>query len=533
MPSTYALPFFRPKTSALAFWLPAIAIYGGIALYWFGDPVSHSFSREDLWQYIAAIGALADDPWSPLNPFVAGDFASRLFGPVHLATGIVGHYLHLNLVQMFGLVCLFNAALLVAGIHVFALKYYRSDWGPAALLAVLICGWNIQPLVFTGIESPAALIFGIGYPATTAIGAGLLAWGWSIALLETRDRTPWRGLGGIALLVAAMFINHQLGGGIAIIGMACLGAFWPALFRRRVALAAAVAAGLALAALWPWFDVYAVFFTANRGFWNVPDFNFYSFAVLFTMLAPGIIGIFALRLPMLAMLACFFGIYMLGLVGQPVAHRFLAPTALVLHIGYAQLVFDNWRRRSGLILVFTIPLFAINSWATYSFIGDYAVIRSINGNVMVNARCLLADRPTGIAAYEVAAWPIVVNGLKVYVTPYPETLIPDQEARWQRNRALFEAPVDAAARRRMAAAIGVRVLVAHTIGDKLALSRPDQARLARQAWRVSHIQSLVRYDLFPPPAGTSPAVVPADPGCAVTRGAAVAVAPTGARPAGR
>ena len=487
------------RYATLAYWLAAAVVYGWVASRSWPVPPMLSETNWDVWQHIAALQTLLHDPWSPPNPFIEGDASSRLYGPVHVALGAIGHWLGWTQVQAYQGAVALGLCLMAAGQFAFGRAYYRSAWGPLALLAAMLFGWTVS-FLYPGLSSPLALIFNIGLPAGIAIGASLLSWAWSIRLLQRRS---WPELGGFALFVAVQFANHQLGAGIALIGVACFGAFSPASFAARVRLALAVAGGLGLAALWPYFNPYAVLATVDRKAWDA-GIDFYSFDTLWKCLVPAAIGVFGLRRPTVVLLALYGAAYLLGLAGSPTSHRFLAPCVIVLQIGLGQLLLRHLPRRWPLIVAAAMPFVAIQFFLVAVYLKDNAAFMRRNGNLIVQGQRLLQDNPHGIAGYQAAAWPAVASGHKVYITPFTETLILDQPERLVNNRRLFDPGLDRVQRLALARRLGITVLIA----ERAALSATAFARLREQSIAVTTAGPLTRFDLEPQPAGATRNILP-------------------------
>ena len=479
-------------------WLPAAGFvalavvgYGWILWFQLGDPLVLGLTPRDVWQHLAALQALMLNPAAPLNPFVATADPSRLFGPVHVVLGWAGHAFGWTILQAYVAVCTLNLTMLAGGIWAFARSYYRNPWGPLVLLAVTLLGWAVA-FTFPGVQSPVSLIKNVGIPATFMIGAGLFGWAWTIRLLRRWSAVE---LALFTLFVALMFANHQLGAGIMLIGCGCFWLAGPAPWRQRAGLAAAVAAGLTLAAAWPYFDPWAVFVTAERASWRA-GIDFYAAQAVVPMLVPAALGVFGLRRPTLLMAGVFFGLYSTGLAQVAVAHRFLSPLTLVLQIGLAQLILDHGRRHSLIVAGLAMACIAPHAVTAQAEIDGMQAQVLRDGNVLSVARVLLADRPAGIAAWQAAAWPVVANGMKVLITPFTETLIPDQPRRWKLNEALFARHATPAARLALACRLHVGTLVAEA--DTLAA--PTQAALRTLAIRTTRSRNLLRYDL--PACGT-------------------------------
>ncbi len=483
-----------------AYWLAAVIVYG-----WFGSrswpvPPMVSETNWDIWQHIAALQTLLHDPWSPPNPFIATNASSRLYGPVHVTLGAIGHWFGWTQVQAYQGAIALGLCLMAAGQFAFGRAYYRSPWGPLALLAAMLGGWTVS-FLYPGLSSPLALIMDIGLPAGIAIGASLLSWAWTIRLLQRRS---WVELAGFALFVAVQFANHQLGAGIALIGVACFGAFTPAAdFAVRVRLALAVAAGLGLAALWPYFNPYAVLATVDRKTWDA-GIDFYCFDTLWKCLVPAAIGVFGLRRSTGVLLALYAAAYLLGFAGSPTSHRFLAPCVIVLQIGLAELLLRHLPRRWPLIVAVAMPFGAIQSVLVAGYLDDNAGFMRRNGNLIVQGERLLADNPRGIAGFQAAAWPAVASGHKVYITPFTETLILDQPERLLNNARLFAPGLDQAQRLALARRLGVTVLIA----ERGVLPAATVARLRAQSLRVTTAGPLTRFDLEPQPAGATRNILP-------------------------
>ncbi len=474
-----------------AYWLAALILYAVIALGSVPTPWTLAEIDWDIWQHLAALDALIKDPLNPGNPFIPTGDPSRLFGPVHVALGFIGHALGWSQVQAFGAAAILSLVLLATGQFAFARAYFPDRrWAPLALLTAMTLGWWVS-FLFPGYSSPLALFMGAGYPASVAVGFTLLSWAWAIRLLA-RPSVP--ELAGFALFVALQFDNHQLGAGIALIGVGCFGLLQPAAFRARAMLAAATLIGLALSALWPWFNPFTVMRTVGYQRWNDYNIDFYSARIMFQTLFPALVGVFWLRRPLLAALALYTAAYALGLWNSPTSHRFLAPMALVGQIGLAQALL-NLRDRWYLALFAIVPLAGFQAQHIEFKLRPTRAYWAKNGNMLERGARLLADNPTGVAGYLAAAWPAVASGHRVYVTPFTEPLIPDQLQRWQRNTALFLSPIDPDKRLAMAHAMGVTVLIA----QRGYLPAAAEARIRAASAKVTTDGPLERFDLKPQP----------------------------------
>jgi hypothetical protein len=468
----------------------AALYYGVLWLFSLGEPITLAFANKDAWQHLAALQALIDDPWKPANPFVATAEASRLFGPVHVAGALAARVLGWPALGAYGLIAGFNLLALAGGQWLFGRAYFRSAWGPVALLAAMAAGWWVS-FIHTGFHSALSLLEGAEYPATTGVALGLVLWGVTLRLLaDPRWLSGWSL--ACPLLVAVMVANHPLSAGIAGVGAACLGLLEPASLAARARLAVLGLAGLVLAAAWPWFNPYAVLLTAGAPDWGAA-IDFYSLPVLGMTLWPAAIGVLGLRRSTAAMLGVYGLAFLLGLAGSSVAHRFVMPTVLTLHIGLAALILRFWPtpRRRVLVIALAASV-AVQCVAGAQYVRYASGGWRADGNLLRHAQALGLDAGV-VAADGLAAWPLVASGVKVVATPLPEPLIHDQAQRQADNAALFSPDTPLSVRRAILARYGVRSMVV----DKDFLPPGEEQTLAPVAAPAAVSGPLIRYDVRP------------------------------------
>src|SRR5687768_13130123 len=167
---------------SLCFWAVGLLVYGLAAWRFSGGHFLDQTSR-DLWQHLATLRALIADPFHPANPFVATAEGSRHFHPYWVSIALVARAVGWDAWQAIAFAGFVSAGTLLAGIHTFGRAFYRSAWGPLALLAAMAFGWML-PVSHTGYHSLGTLIEGIAYPAALLIGLSLLLWGLVIRGLE-------------------------------------------------------------------------------------------------------------------------------------------------------------------------------------------------------------------------------------------------------------------------------------------------------------------------------------------------------------
>ena len=453
----------------------------------------------DIWQHVAALRALIENPSAPGNPFVASGEISRHYHPLWLGYATLARVLGLTPWQVVSWASYGGMIVMGAGIFAFARSYFRSPWAPVVLLCVLLFGWAFQ-VEHTGLHSFATLFFGAAYPATYLVGVSLLLWAAIIAGL----RRPWL-LCLIVPLAAFAFATHQLGAVIGFVGAGALILVQPGgALSVRVWAAVALLGGIGVALFWPYYNPLMLILQPGNSSWDGgPDF--YDWRNLVIVLTPAALGIFGLRSAearaLLLALIAYTAIFAIGLTGLQIAGRFLMPMTLVLQIGLAGLLIGLWRdmritpmQRQIVALLALVAVMGV-------FLFEVTRQRDLNARISAMAPrpyaaalSLTADIPDDeeVAAFGMAAWPIVAGGQKVIAVPWPEPGIADLAARQALTVSLFDPALSGEARRALAASNGVRVLIA----DVRSLPSDTLETLAAQSIRTEAKDSFRRFDLF-------------------------------------
>jgi len=493
-------------TPAILFWVAGILVYGGAAIN-FANGHYLDQTMRDLWQHLAALRALIENPLNPANPFVISTDGSRHFHPYWVGIAGIARIFGWNEWQAIGFAGFVTAGTLLAGIWSFGRAFYRSQWGPLALLAAMVFGWSL-PISHTGYHSPETLIEGIAYPATLLIGLSLLSWALLIRALEA-PRRAWL----LVPLSAFMFATHQLGAGIGFMASGCFLLFWPhGTLRARIVAGAAIAAGLLLSAAWPYHNPFDAVLRTGNATWT-GGLNFYSPIFLIMAGVPGLIGLWGLlhprfarqARPVLAAFALFAGIFALGTAGILIATRFVMPAVLMLHIGIGALLIlagERWHSLSrparlgafaaGMLFVQVhLLLLASHLYWEYGQFSRY-------GSAPAAAARLTADIPDTqpVAAFDVVAWPIVATGQKVVSIPWPEPIIGNLPERQQVAERLFDPALSRADRIALARRWGAKTLILDARGpNRRPMPKGLLTVLEAQSVRHSRVGPFLRFDL--------------------------------------
>ncbi|MET1109940.1 MAG: hypothetical protein ABWX67_00290 [Allosphingosinicella sp.] len=490
----------------LCFWIAGLIVYGLAAWNFAGGHFLNQTSR-DLWQHLASLRALIENPFHPANPFVATGEGSRHFHPYWVAIAMVARAFGWNAWQAIAFAGFVSAGTLLAGIHAFGRAFYRTPWGPLALLGAMAFGWSL-PVSHTGYHSLSTLIEGMAYPAALLIGLSLLLWALVIRALERPVLGWW-----IVPLAAFMFATHQLGAGIGFMAAGCFILFWPdAGLRARAAPAAAIAAGIALSTAWPYHNPFEAIARTGLPTWS-GGIDFYHPIMLINAFVPSLIGLWGLRhrrfartgRPVLAAFAMFAGLFALGWFGLLIATRFVMPAVLMLQIGLGALFLalaDDWRTlpRAGQLGLFGFALLCL---ATLGVVTGAQLVREQevaerDGSSYAAALALTNDIPDGepVAAYDVFAWPIVATGQRVVSVPWPEPMIDGLAERQAAAERLFDPALSRDERLRLARHWGARILIMDKRGP-LRRKMPKNMLRTLEAQSVRHSESgrFIRFDL--------------------------------------
>jgi hypothetical protein len=494
------------KRPSHCFWVAALIILGLEALHAAGGHFLNQTSR-DIWQHLASLRALIENPAAPANPFVPIDGGSRHFHPYWVSIAYVARAVGWNEWQALAFAGFVSAGAIAAGIWAFGRAFYRTPWGPLALLAAVTFGWMI-PFSHTGYHSPGTFIEGIAYPAALLVGLSLLLWALVIRALERPAVAA-----AIVPLAAFMLATHQLGAGIGFMAAGCFILLWPeGSLKARALVCAAFAAGIALSMAWPYHSPFEAIARSANQTWS-GGINFYHPLLLITAFIPSVFGLWGLRhkrfartgLPVLAAFLLFTGIFILGWFGILIATRFVMPAVLMLHIGLGALfiaLFGDWRQLSrtaqlGLVACALFSLCTFGAFTRGQLMHEQEIADQ-QGNAYASALALTRDIPDRepVAGYDMSAWPIVATGQRVASVPWPEPGIADLAERQAAVERLFDPALSREQRLRLARHWGAKTLILDKRGP-LRRKMPKGIVAALKAQSVRHAESgqFIRFDL--------------------------------------
>ncbi|MGW7528599.1 hypothetical protein [Streptomyces sp. NPDC054783] len=211
----------------------------------------------DLGMHAATVQRLSHNLFHPGNPLVDADTPSPYFSPWMLVLGVVAKLTGLSVFVVLRLAALVGLSLLVTGVwrYVRTLSPHRA--APALALLSLLFLWG--PLLFnwSGFLGLNSLALTVSYPSVLALGLTFHFWAWLTRAM--RERAAWGRWLWLGVLWALILLCHQFTGVVASLGALAMVIAArpprPVLLR----LSGALALGLLLLWLWPYYDFFSLF----------------------------------------------------------------------------------------------------------------------------------------------------------------------------------------------------------------------------------------------------------------------------------
>jgi alpha-1,6-mannosyltransferase len=249
-----AAPLALPRRDRLRLLAVSLGALVLCAVYvWRGDVSS------DFWEHAAVVRELSVRPFSPRHPLFFVDATHAYFSPYLLAVALAARATGTSAMSALATAGLVNLVLLIVAFRRFLVRLLPQ--GEAAAPYALIFAfflWGKNPWMWSGFLHIAMLGYNVPYPSTFAAAAMFLSFA---LLLDALDHDRSLAYFGIAVLLSLCLLAHPPTAIVLVAGLA-------ALFLARVngrfviqglLLGGAVVAGVAGAALWPYFPVLQLF----------------------------------------------------------------------------------------------------------------------------------------------------------------------------------------------------------------------------------------------------------------------------------
>ncbi|ANP55422.1 hypothetical protein J2Z21_009535 [Streptomyces griseochromogenes] len=211
----------------------------------------------DLGMHAATVQRLRHSLLHPGNPLVDADTPSPYYSPWMLVLGCLAKLTGLSVFDVLRIGALVGLGLLVTGVwrYVRTLSAHRA--APALALLSLVFLWGPVLFNWSGFLGLNSLALTVAYPSVLALGLAFHFWAWLTRAL--RGETGWGRWLALGLLWGLVLLCHQFTGVVATLGaLAMVIAARPAP-RVLPRLGAALALGVLLLGLWPYYDFFALF----------------------------------------------------------------------------------------------------------------------------------------------------------------------------------------------------------------------------------------------------------------------------------
>lgn len=217
----------------------------------------------DLGVHAATLQRLSHAPGNPGNPMVDSDTTSPYYSPWMLLLGLLAEVSGWPVFGVLRIAAVISLCLLVSGIWRFARSLARPGGaafaGPLAVLCILLL-WGTTEFSWSGFIGLSSLALTCSYPSTFALGCAFHLWAWLRRRLRSGRGPTWTTALAMGLLWAVTLLNHQFTGVVTTLGLlALLGGArpWPAR-TAWIRLGTGALLGVALLALWPYYDFFAL-----------------------------------------------------------------------------------------------------------------------------------------------------------------------------------------------------------------------------------------------------------------------------------
>ncbi|MEV6026260.1 hypothetical protein [Streptomyces sp. NPDC052036] len=244
----------------------------------------------DLGMHAATVERLRHRLTDPGNPLVDENTPSPYYSPWTVFLGVIARLTGLSVWVVLRIGALISLTLLVTGVwrYVRALTAHRLA-PPLALLCVVLL-WGTEVFNWSGFLGLNSLALTIAYPSVFALGLVFHFWALATRALKG-EPAGWTVFLGLGALWAVILLSHQFTGVVATLGALATVIGARAGRRTWLRLGAGILLGVAILALWPYYDFFALFQVSGLEAIHRPLYEH-----LFTRFCLVLVGVAALAL---------------------------------------------------------------------------------------------------------------------------------------------------------------------------------------------------------------------------------------------
>ncbi|WP_232542704.1 hypothetical protein [Streptomyces sp. QHH-9511] len=247
----------------------------------------------DLGVHAATVERLRHNLFHPGNPMVDSATDSPYYSPWMVFLGLLAKVTGLGTFYVLRIAAVVGLVLLLTGIWFFTRTLTRHRAAPPLAILCVLFLWGDKLVLWSGFLGFTSLSLIVSYPSTFTLALGFHFLALLTLALRRGTATGWPTYLGLGVLWAVLMLSHQFSGVVITLGaVGVLGGArpWPAK-ATWIKLAAALAAGLAVLALWPYYSFFSLF-----GIGGLEDIHKSLYADVFAKYGLVLIGVAALVL---------------------------------------------------------------------------------------------------------------------------------------------------------------------------------------------------------------------------------------------
>ncbi len=245
----------------------------------------------DYGEHAASILEMSENLFSPQNPMlpISGDTTLR-YTPYIFIAGLIKKILHLELETTLAFISFFSFIILIAGVYLFSVQYFRNRDMPVYLLIVLLFFWG-RPFLYSNDYSFNFIAYTLFYPSIITFNLGFIGFYLIIVWLE---KLSGKFLIYYILLSVFLFLTHPLTASFYLLTCFIIALTHQNYWKKGVLLVFAVfGVSLILAILWPYYPFLTAFNRSMTTEWYQHDFksSLYDPFNIFIGACPAILGL--------------------------------------------------------------------------------------------------------------------------------------------------------------------------------------------------------------------------------------------------
>ncbi|MFC3577947.1 hypothetical protein ACFOZ0_32760 [Streptomyces yaanensis] len=212
----------------------------------------------DLGMHAATVERLRHRLLDPGNPLVDENTPSPYYSPWTVFLGVVARLTGLSVWVVLRIGALISLTLLVTGVWRYVRTLSAHPLAPPLALLCVVLLWGTQVFKWSGFLGLNSLALTVAYPSVFALGLAFHFWALLARTLKGEPTGGWIAFLGLGAMWAVILLSHQFTGVVATLG--ALATVVGARTGRRVwpRLGAGVALGVAVLAVWPYYDFFAL-----------------------------------------------------------------------------------------------------------------------------------------------------------------------------------------------------------------------------------------------------------------------------------